>query len=253
MTPKKERSSFTRSVVTAATHGRTKQRPAPALTARPDVKAKANPTDRAYQGWARSALTQPPPLIVGVARNPSNTRRFDGTRPTRADPASPVQPLPPQAAPGPEPSHGRRRGLGQPENHYDQEQNSRARYARKLADQQPRMGPVQHRPPAPQGDRADLPARLLIGNHPEARERRGHKQKKAQQRQQVGYLAPGHPRHHARRRDAGQRPASRDPWTTRQPPANRGQPTPPTRPSGTIRKHPAWPDRQGTCPLLPPT
>ena len=34
----------------------------------------------------RSALTQPPPPIVGASRNPSNTRRFDRTRTARAGP-----------------------------------------------------------------------------------------------------------------------------------------------------------------------
>jgi len=53
------RNLSTRSVATAAAHGRTKQRLAPALAAPPDLKAKAK--DTAPKGdWVTRALTQTP-------------------------------------------------------------------------------------------------------------------------------------------------------------------------------------------------
>ena len=78
---------YTQSVVTAVTHGRTKQRPAPALHARPPVRSNSKTqTQKAktgtYQGWVRTALTQPPPPIVSVSRNLS-TQPVDRTRPTK--------------------------------------------------------------------------------------------------------------------------------------------------------------------------
>jgi hypothetical protein len=80
--------------VTAATHGRTKQRPAPALSARPHVKAKGQPKRSRLSGLGEDCAHPTPGPHCGVARNPSNTRRFDGTRPTRATPASPRAPSP---------------------------------------------------------------------------------------------------------------------------------------------------------------
>jgi hypothetical protein len=50
------------------THGRTQQRPAPAIATQCDVTSRAKGMS-SYQGWVRSALTQPRPAIVGTGRD----------------------------------------------------------------------------------------------------------------------------------------------------------------------------------------
>jgi len=44
------------------------------VTAITPARAGADQTPRAYRGWVRTALTQPPPPIVGAARNLSNEK-----------------------------------------------------------------------------------------------------------------------------------------------------------------------------------
>jgi hypothetical protein len=98
----------TRSVVTASPTGAQSsapRQPSPRRATLPHVKgARPRPRPRqeaksvAYQGWVTSAVTQPPAPIVGAGRNPSNARRFDGTRPAKTAPASPAARQPPPAA-----------------------------------------------------------------------------------------------------------------------------------------------------------
>jgi hypothetical protein len=90
-TQSKSRVSFTRSVVTAVTHGRTKQRPAPALAARRGVKAKATAKALARAG-RRGHLPQPrEPAAPAAARarpqrRPGRTAPCSDRRPGTGDP-----------------------------------------------------------------------------------------------------------------------------------------------------------------------
>jgi hypothetical protein len=132
---------FTRSVVTAITHGREKQRPAPALPSPADARPPSTAKGRkqkaksgTYQGWVRRALTQPPPPIVGVSRNPS-TEPVDRTRPTRGR-----QAREPAAAPR------ARRASDPPQ-------------AAREARPRPQPGTAQHRATAPHPQQPRTPAR----------------------------------------------------------------------------------------------
>jgi hypothetical protein len=102
MTPKTRKSLFTRSVVTAATHGRTKQRPAPALTARPDVKSKA----KRQPGAGR--CQHPPPAREPVAPGSRPSRTADRTAPCSDRRPGPGGPRPPRVQGGAQ-RHRRRR------------------------------------------------------------------------------------------------------------------------------------------------